>query len=143
MLKLRVNQKLLQAELLSSSKKILLNDLQNLNAKQDSEDSLEDTLKYLQNKDGNVVDVVKNTNNEFLGIFHQDAEMQRIFSTYPEILFVDAIYKVSNLPIPLYILKVKKLKINKIFGLFWEKLAPHTKGVGACSSNCQKFREQN
>ncbi|XP_039300754.1 uncharacterized protein LOC120356037 [Nilaparvata lugens] len=106
MLKLRVNKKLLQAELLSS-KKVLLKDLHNLNAKKDSEDSLQDTLKYLQNKDGNIVEIVSNEENQFLGLFYQDIEMQRTYSTYPEILFVDAIYKVSNLRIPLYILIVE------------------------------------
>lgn len=41
--------------------------------------------------------------NELKAIFYQDKEMKRIFSLCPEVLFVDAIYKVNDLRMPLYV----------------------------------------
>jgi hypothetical protein len=49
------------------------------------------------------LNILKNDKNELKAISYQNKEMQRIFSLYPEVLFVDAIYKVNDLRMPLYI----------------------------------------
>lgn len=38
------------------------------------------------------------------GIYHQDAYMQNMYAAYPEVLLVDATYKLSDLRMPLYIM---------------------------------------
>ncbi|XP_065654656.1 uncharacterized protein LOC136081280 [Hydra vulgaris] len=43
-------------------------------------------------------------NGIITGIFFQDFEMKRFFGLYPELLLVDATYKLTNLRMPLYIL---------------------------------------
>ena len=38
------------------------------------------------------------------GLFYQDEEMRLIFDAFPEILLIDATYKLNNLRLPLYIM---------------------------------------
>ena len=45
-------------------------------------------------------------NGIITGIYFQDYEMNRFFGLYPELVLVDATYKLTNLRIPLYILLV-------------------------------------
>ena len=45
--------------------------------------------------------------NNLKGIFFQDQEMRKVFSAYPEILFIDATYKLLELRFPLYIMLVE------------------------------------
>ncbi|XP_022192904.2 zinc finger SWIM domain-containing protein 1 [Nilaparvata lugens] len=104
MLKLRVNKKLLETEALSNK---VLKDVNNLDTGNVSDDSLQHALDYLRCKDSNTVEIVSNITDEFLGIFYQDNEMQRTYSTYPEMLFVDVIQKVSNLQMELLIFLVE------------------------------------
>lgn len=108
MLKLRANKKLVQKELLASCK-VTLKDLHNIASSRVSndEDTLENALKYLTQKESGIAELVKNDDNILLGIFYQDKEMKRVFNCYPEILFVDAIHKVSSRRMPLYIFAVE------------------------------------
>lgn len=106
MLKLGGNKKLLQAEISLLDKRVTLKDLHNLNTEQE-EDSLKSRLSYLLKKESSTVEILKNDDNVFLGLFYQDQNMKDTFTSYPEVLFVDAIYKVSNLRIPLYIFAVE------------------------------------
>lgn len=41
------------------------------------------------------------------GIFFQDKEMQQVFSAYPELIFVDATYKLLEMRFPVYIMLVE------------------------------------
>ena len=50
------------------------------------------------------VDVLSDNDNNFKGIFFQDEYMTRMFSSYPEIIFIDATYKLLDLCIPLYLM---------------------------------------
>ncbi|XP_054272831.1 zinc finger SWIM domain-containing protein 1-like [Macrosteles quadrilineatus] len=106
MLKLRVDKRTLQAKLLPSKKR-LTKDLHNDDTENDLGHNLQDTLNYLESQDGNIIKIFINEENQFLGLFYQDIEMQRTYSTYPEILFVDVIDSVSNLQTPLYIILVE------------------------------------
>lgn len=40
----------------------------------------------------------------FNGLFYQDEEMRLIFDAFPEILLIDATYKLNNLRLPLYVM---------------------------------------
>jgi hypothetical protein len=42
--------------------------------------------------------------NQLQGLFYQDAEMQRMFSAFPEIIFVDANCKLNDMIMPLYVI---------------------------------------
>ena len=42
----------------------------------------------------------------FTGLFFQDAEMKYNFESYPEVLMVDATYKLNELRMPLYLMMV-------------------------------------
>ena len=55
------------------------------------------------------MDIVVTEDNVMDGIFYQDAEMKRMFDRFPELLFVDATYKLNDLrmPLDLYIFLVE------------------------------------
>ena len=53
---------------------------------------------------GAVVEVTVNSENVLSGIYFQDEHMREIYRKYPEILFVDATYKLNELRMPLYVL---------------------------------------
>lgn len=55
---------------------------------------------------GATVELLIKDNDQFQGIFIQDREMQQIFSAYPEIIFIDATYKLLELRFPVYVLLV-------------------------------------
>ncbi|KAL1429649.1 hypothetical protein MTO96_015917 [Rhipicephalus appendiculatus] len=54
---------------------------------------LEATVKLLQDKYHCTVRVLADENNDLRAIFFQDEGMKRSFSNYPEIIFIDATYK--------------------------------------------------
>lgn len=56
---------------------------------------------------GASVEVMVNEDNVLQGLFFQDEEMQRVFSAYPEIVFVDATYKLLELRFPVYVMLVE------------------------------------
>ena len=41
------------------------------------------------------------------GIFYQNREMKCMFDKFPELLFIDATYKLNNLRMPLYVYLVE------------------------------------
>ena len=50
------------------------------------------------------VDILSDNDRNFKGILFQDEYMTRFFSSYPEIIFIDAMYKRLQLGIPLYLM---------------------------------------
>ena len=56
---------------------------------------------------GACVDVIVDNDNVLQGIFFQDHEMRQCFSSYPELVCVDATYKLIELRFPLYIMLVE------------------------------------
>ncbi|XP_062522977.1 zinc finger SWIM domain-containing protein 1-like [Corticium candelabrum] len=48
-----------------------------------------------------------NDQKELLGVHFQDDQMKRAFDAYPEILFIDATYKLLELQFPLYIILIE------------------------------------
>lgn len=93
-----------------TGKAILLKDLSNICARYKSGKSRNDldaTVKKLQNNYGALVEVLVNDSNILHGIFFQDTEMKQIYNSYPELLCVDATYKLLELCFPLYIFLVE------------------------------------
>lgn len=103
MVNMKVNKNTLHNDLMRIQNKIVtLRDIQNLVI---SNSSASDALKILVKhyKNSNVtLHITKNCNNKLKAIYSQDFKMQRIFSLCPDILFVDAIYKVDDFRLPLY-----------------------------------------
>ena len=56
---------------------------------------------------GACVDVIVDNDNVLQGILFQDHEMRQCFSSYPELVCVDATYKLIELRFPLYIMLVE------------------------------------
>ena len=56
---------------------------------------------------GATIELLIKEGDQFQGIFIQDREMQQVFSAYPEILFIDATYKLLELRFPVYVVLVE------------------------------------
>ena len=56
---------------------------------------------------GGTVELVKDEESNLRGVFFQDADMKTTFRGYPEVLFVDATYKLNELGLPLYVLLIE------------------------------------
>ena len=55
---------------------------------------------------GSTVEVFKADENMFTGIFFQDYQMKLNFASYPEVLMIDATYKLNDLRMPLYLMMI-------------------------------------
>lgn len=102
---MKVNKKILQNDLMKTHNKIVtLKDIHNLTLSNSSNaNALRTLVENYQNKQGVTLEILKNDKNELKALFYQDEEMKRIFSLCSEVLFVDAIYKVNDLRLPLYV----------------------------------------
>ncbi len=68
---------------------------------------------------GSTVEVFTDEENQFTGLFFQDKHMKAAYAAYPEVLFLDATYKLNNLRMPLYIfLIVDGNGQSEIIGIF-------------------------
>ena len=56
---------------------------------------------------GASVEVLVSESSVLMGIYFQDEEMKQIFSSYPELVCVDATYKLLELCFPVYIMLVE------------------------------------
>ena len=53
---------------------------------------------------GSTVEVFTDDDKTFTGLFFQDSLMKATFGVYPEVLMIDATYKLSELRLPLYLM---------------------------------------
>ena len=53
---------------------------------------------------GSTVEVFTDTEGVFSGLMFQDNLMKSVFSSYPEVLLVDATYKLTDLRMPVYLM---------------------------------------
>ena len=53
---------------------------------------------------GSSVEVFTDASNIFTGLLFQDSIMKSVFDSYPEVILVDATYKLNNLRMPLYLM---------------------------------------
>ena len=53
---------------------------------------------------GATVDIFSDDNKQFKGLYFQDNSMKQCFHAYPEVVFLDATYKLLEIGIPIYLL---------------------------------------
>ena len=53
---------------------------------------------------GSTVEVFTDATDTFTSLFFQDSTMKSTFSSYPEVILVDATYKLTNLRMPVYLM---------------------------------------
>jgi zinc finger SWIM domain-containing protein 3 len=66
-------------------------------------DDLQDVVQYLQKQAGSGTDIIADVDNNFKGLFYQDQYMKNMFAQYPEMVLVDATYKLLELRMPVYL----------------------------------------
>ena len=109
MLCMGANNKKLQQQLsLETGKSVLLKDLSNiaLSAKRKhhaTKNDLSQCVDMLRKNYNCSIDISTDENDTFCGLFVQDKEMRETFAAYPEILFMDATYKLLDLQFPVYL----------------------------------------
>ena len=55
---------------------------------------------------GSTVEVFTDDTDKFSSLVFQDSTMKAIFSSYPEVILVDATYKLTNLRMPVYLMSI-------------------------------------
>ena len=107
MLSVKANKMLIQQHMMKSTGKVItLKDIQNVNqALKNQEDNNLTTLlsEMLKQKDS-VTEFVINNDNQLQALYYQENKMIKLFAYYPELLLLDATYKLNNLRMPLYVL---------------------------------------
>lgn len=108
LMKLKCNKKLLQSYIQNKTGKLVqLRDLTNLKASVTcGQNDIVSVVNMLKTQDGATVEVLVNEDNVMLGLFFQDAQMKQCYQAYPELMLLDATYKLINLRMPLYVLMV-------------------------------------
>ena len=53
---------------------------------------------------GATIDIFSDDQKQFKGLYFQDNSMKQCFDSYPEIVFLDATYKLLEIGIPTYLL---------------------------------------
>ncbi|XP_014674333.1 PREDICTED: uncharacterized protein LOC106814532 [Priapulus caudatus] len=107
MLHMKANKKILQDHIHNvSGKKVLLKDLHNIGTsnRPHHENNFENLLAEMQKYKDATVEVCIDENSVLQAIYFQTREMQQSFEAYPELLFLDATYKLNDLRMPLYVL---------------------------------------
>ena len=113
MIRVNANKKLLQQHVMEKTgKTVILKDLHNITTEmkktsKNCSDATKTDLERMQD----IFLTAKNAQVEFLteesqlkGIFFQDEEMKKAFEQYPEVILVDATYKINDLRMPLYLI---------------------------------------
>ena len=131
-LNLKANKKLLQHKLeQKSGKNITLKDISNIQQRTPSENdqnNLEIVTNLLRQQQGSITEVIVDEDNNFKGLVYQDEYMRSMYNKFPEMIMVDATYKLFDLRMPLYpLLAVDGDGSSEIVGLFI--LAEETQSV--------------
>ena len=131
-IKMKANSKLLQQKIeKSTGKKVTLKDIANMKQKtrQDiNRNDLDSVINYLRQQKGSTAEVIIDEENTFKGLFFQDEYMRDLYSKFPELLLVDATYKLLELRMPVYVLLCFDGDgLSEIVGMFI--LAEETKAV--------------
>ena len=131
-LNLKANKKLLQQKIEEKSgKKITLKDISNIQQRTTNghdQNDLDHVINLLRDQPGSVSEDIIDEENNFKGLFYQDEYMRNMYRKFPEIIMVDATYKLLDLRMPLYLLlAIDGDGISEIVGLFI--LAEETQSV--------------
>ncbi|XP_014672678.1 PREDICTED: uncharacterized protein LOC106813130 [Priapulus caudatus] len=104
MLDIHANKKLLQDRLIKETGKvILLKDLHNLAATNKPSNDAQTLLELMQKVPGATVEILLE-GQVITGIFFQTEEMKKTFQDFPEVLLIDATYKLNDIRMPLFVL---------------------------------------
>lgn len=74
--------------------------------KDNNRNDLQHVIDYLRRKEGSKTEVLVDDEQNFKGLFYQDQYMYEIYEKLPELVLVDATYKLLELRMPLYLLLV-------------------------------------
>ena len=122
-IKLKGNNKLLQQKIeQETGKMVTLKDLSNIKYKSKlslNKNDIESIVEFLQKQGTSTVDVMVDNENNFKALLYQDLYMKNMFDKYPEMILVDATYKLLDLRLPVYLLLViDKNGFSEIVGLY-------------------------
>ncbi|XP_057305020.1 uncharacterized protein LOC130641982 [Hydractinia symbiolongicarpus] len=107
MLQLKASKKLLQNHVSKvAGKNVLLKNLHNIQAKMAgrSKNDVESLIREMRSVPGATVKVIVDSEDTLNAICYQDMEMRKAFSAYPDLLMLDATYKLNDLRMPVYLL---------------------------------------
>ena len=143
-IKLQANPKLLQQKVEEATgRKVTLKDISNIKqrSKQDiNKNNLEDVIQHLKNQPGSTTEVIIDKDDNFKGIFYQDKYMHNLFEKFPEMILVDATYKLLDLRMPVYLLMcIDGDGLSEIVAMF--TLAEETKDV--IQATVEIFKKHN
>lgn len=79
-----------------------------------------ESIAAIAKQAGGTLDILaRDEDNQLVGLFYQDEDMRNGFKNYPEIVFVDAIYKTNDRRLPLYFICVEDLNgYTEVAGFF-------------------------
>ncbi|XP_057308487.1 uncharacterized protein LOC130646336 [Hydractinia symbiolongicarpus] len=108
MLQLKANKKLLQNHV----SKVAgfpcyfrnVKDLHNIQAKMAGRSKNDVEIREMRSVPGATVEVIVHSEDTLNAIYYQDMEMRKAFSAYPDLLMLDATYKLNDLRMPVYLL---------------------------------------
>jgi zinc finger SWIM domain-containing protein 3 len=106
-LQLKGNKKMVQQALRhKTQKRVLLKDLTNLEqrAKKKSPNNLQELLNHLNGSNRQLEIKVAHSKGQVQSIMVMDPEMKELYTNYPELLLMDATYKLTNDCMALYLL---------------------------------------
>ena len=141
---LKSNNKLLQQKIQTSTGlPVTLKDIANLKTEAKAEtnsNDLEVVVDYLKTKEGAVVEVRIDKDSNFKSILFQDQYMKDAYGNFPEILLVDATYKLLDLRMPLYVsMTVDGNGLSDIVGL----LIAAEESEAVITSAMESFKRHN
>ena len=106
-LNLKANKKLLQHKLeQKSGKNITLKDISNIQQRtpnENDQNNLEIVTNLLRQQQGSITEVIVDEDNNFKGLVYQDEYMRSMYNKFPEMIMVDATYKLLDLRMPLHV----------------------------------------
>ena len=142
-IKLKANNKLLQQKIEQDrGKKVTLKDISNIKYRTRlplNRNDLDSVVEFLQKGDSSMDKMVDEEKN-FKGLLYQDTYMRNMYMKFPEVMLVDATYKLLDLKIPVYLLLVIDGNgLSEIIGLFL--VEEESKEV--ISSIVNNFKEKN
>ncbi|KAM9314821.1 uncharacterized protein KZ484_024514 [Pholidichthys leucotaenia] len=109
-LQVKASKKLIQEDIMYSTGQVVTKkDLHNAAAAHKPshlENDLRTLLEEMKKESNSITEIVVNDENELRGIYYQDAKMRQTHAAYPEIMLIDATYKLNDLRMPLYVLMV-------------------------------------
>lgn len=140
-IKLKANSKLLREKMeRTTGKKVTLKDIANLKQKTKKDlkaNDLDAVIAYLKKQKGSSVEVIIDSEDNFKGLLYMDSYMKNMYTKFPELLLVDATYKLLDLRMPVFLLLcVDGNGLSEIVCMFF--LAEETKQVIEAAVNAFK-----